>query len=220
MKGRTVPFIAAVIFLTVAVYSGRLASQAAPSDNTAAEAVSNGIGQIGSFIADILWLQLDRYHHIWMYQGHEWSSATDYLPQLWLIIKLDPTFAEAYIDGGYQLAINLDQKYEGIKLLQEGIRQCPENERVLWGYAVVLWEAEYCSPRETEEAIWQYLRLVREKRGLIEESWNEGNAYFLLEKAFERDSLRRNYLEISRSYSNRNSFVRRVRGQGFWTADN
>ncbi len=217
MKGKTIPFVAAAIFLAVAVYSGRLASQAASPDNTATEAVSQGIGQIGGFLADILWLQLDQYHHIWMYQGNEWVTATDYLPQLWLIIKLDPTFADAYIDGGYQLAINLDEVSEGIRLLQEGVRQCPDNERVLWEYAVVLWEADYYSPRLTEEATWQYLRIVREKRGLIEESWNEGNAYFLLEKTFERDTLRRNNLEISRHYSNRCSFIRQSRIEGVWS---
>ncbi len=217
MKSRYVPFVAAVIFLTVAVYSGRLAGEAAMSDNTAEEAASKGIGQIGSFIADILWLQLDRYHHIWMYQGNEWVTATDYLPQLWLITKLDPTFADAYIDGGYQLAINLDEISEGIRLLQEGVRQCPDNERVLWEYAVVLWQADYYGPRMTEEAAWQYLRIVQEKRGLIEEPWNEGNAYFLLEKAFEQDTLRRNNLEISRRYSNRCSFVRRSRIEDVWS---
>lgn len=219
MKGRTVPFVAAAIFLTVAVYSGRLASQAASSDNTATEAVSKGIGNIGSFLADILWLQLDQYHHIWMYQGNEWVTATDYLPQLWLITKLNPTFAEAYIDGGYQLAVNLNEISEGIRLLQEGIRHCPENERVLWEYAVVLWEVDYYSPRETEIATWHYLRNLRNKHGLIQEPWNEGNAYFLLEKAFEQDSLRRNNLVISRLYSNRRSFVRRARSEGIWTTE-
>lgn len=219
MKSRTVPLVVAAIFLTVAVYSGRLASQAALSNNIATEAVSKGIGQIGGFLADILWLQMDQYHHIWMYQGNEWTTATDYLPQLWLIIKLNPTFAEAYIDGGYQLAINLDEKSEGIRLLQEGIRHCPENERVLWQYAVVLWETEFFSPRETEEAAWQYLSIVRKKRGIIEEPWNEGNAYFLLEKAFEQDILRRNNLEISRHYSNRCSFIRRTRQDGIWSTE-
>lgn len=219
MKARIVPFAAAAIFLIVAVYSGRLASQASIEDNIATEAVSSGVGQIGSFLADILWLQLDRYHHIWMYQGNEWTTATDYLPQLWLIIKFDPTFAEAYIDGGHQLAINLGEISEGIRLLQEGIRQCPENERVLWEYAVVLWEVDYYNQRETEEALWQYLRIVRDKRGLVEEPWNEGNAYMLLEKAFEQDTLRRNNLEISRSYSNRNDFIRRVRSEGIWNTE-
>ena len=220
MKGRIVPFVAAAIFLTVAVYSGGLAGQAAISDNIATEAVSKGIGQIGSFFADILWLQLDQYHHIWMYQGNEWFTATDYLPQLWLITKLDPTFWEAYIDGGYQLAINLGEISEGIKLLQEGVRNCPENERVLWEYAVVLWEVDYHSPRETEEATWQYLRIVRDKRGLVEEPWNEGNAYLLLEKVFEQDTLRRNNLAISRLYSNRSSFIRQVRGEDLWSNEN
>ena len=219
MKGRIVPFVAAAIFLTVAVYSGRLASQAASSDNIATEAVSKGIGQIGSFLADILWLQLDQYHHIWMYQGNEWVTATDYLPQLWLITKLDPTFAEAYIDGGYQLAVNLDEIDEGIRLLQEGIRHCPENERILWEYVVVLWEIDYYSMRETEEAVWQYLKIIRDKRGLIVDPWNEGNAYMLLEISFERDSLRRNNLRISRLYSKRRSFVRRARSEGIWTTE-
>lgn len=86
--------------------------------------------------------------------------------------------------GKEEIAKHLGEISEGIRFLQEGIRRCPENERVLWEYAVVLWETEFYSPRETEEAAWQYLSIVREKCGIIEEPWNEGNTYFLLEKEF------------------------------------
>ncbi len=101
----------AVVFLFIAVVSGRIAGETAWENEAASEAVSSGAGEIGSILADILWLQLDQYHHIWMYQGNEWTTATDYLPQLWLIIKLDPTFAEAYIDGGYHLVRNLGHPF-------------------------------------------------------------------------------------------------------------
>jgi len=217
MKKRIYPYIFAVIFLLIAVITGRIASEAAGKTNVATEAVSSTTGEIGRILADLLWLQLDQYHHIWMYQGNNWVTATDYLPQLWLLLKLDPKFADAYIDGGYHLVINLGESEEGFRLLSDGIRQCPDNERVFWERLTVIWDSEYYEPRATQTAAWDYLNLIKRKRGVIEEPWNEANAAMILEFSFESDSLRRNHQQISDRYAERCDFIRFARRHNLWT---
>ncbi len=209
-------YLLAVLFLTIAVISGRIAGETAWENEAASEAVSSGLDEIGSILADLLWLQLDRYHHIWMYQGNEWMTATDYLPQLWLIIKLDPSFAEAYINGGYHLTINLGYQEEGLRLLQEGVRQCPDSERMRWERLVVLWQSNYYGSRATQEAAWDYMTLVKEKRGHIVDPWNEANASMILEFCFSNDSLRCNHMEISERYGERCDFIRFASRNDLW----
>ncbi len=209
-------YLLAVLFLTIAVISGRIAGETAWENEAASEVVSSGLDEIGSILADLLWLQLDRYHHIWMYQGNEWMTATDYLPQLWLIIKLDPSFAEAYINGGYHLTINLGYQEEGLRLLQEGVRQCPDSERMRWERLIVLWQSNYYGSRATQEAAWDYMTLVKEKRGHIVDPWNEANASMILEFCFENDNLRRNHMEISERYGERRDFIRFASQNDLW----
>jgi hypothetical protein len=209
-------YLLAAIFLLIAVISGRIANETAWENEIASKAVSSGAGEIGGILADILWLQLDQYHHIWMYQGNEWMTATDYLPQLWLIIKLDPSFAEAYIDGGYHLSINLGHPEEGIRLLREGVRQCPENDQICWEVLIVLWQSNYYGYREIQEAAWDYMALVKEKRGWIADPWNEANASMILEFCFENDSLRRNHMKISERYADRGDFIRFASRNDLW----
>jgi len=215
MRKKYYLYVFVAVFLLIAVVTGKIASETTGENNTASEAVSSGTGMIGRVLADVLWLQLDRYHHIWMYQGNEWMTATDYLPQLWLIIELNPSFAEAYIDGGYHLTMNLDMQEEGLELLQEGVRRCPDNEKVFWEKTVVLWESDYYGSRATEEAAWDYLNLVKCKRGQIEDPWNEANAAMILEFVFEDDSLRRNHMRISERYAQRCDFLRFARSEDF-----
>ena len=216
MKNRYLPYVLAVVFLFIAVISGRILNDTTWENDAASEAVSAGSGEIGGILADVLWLQLDRYHHILMFQGNEWMTATDYLPQLWLIIKLDPTFAEAYIDGGYHLAINLGYPEEGLRLLQEGVRQCPDNERILWERLVVLWRSNYYGHRVIQEAAWDYMTLVKQKWGQITDPWNEANASLILELCFKDDILRRNHMEISERYSETCDFIRFGRRNDLW----
>lgn len=219
MKKNRYLYISAIVFLAIAVFTGRIASETTVENKAASETVSSSAGEIGGILANILWLQLDQYHHIWMYQGNEWITATDYLPQLWLIIKLDPSFAEAYIDGGNHLSINLNRPEEGLRLLEEGVRQCPGNELILWERVVVLWKSDYYGPRATEESAWEYLNLVKRKNGQIDEPWNEANAAMILEFVFEDDSLRRNHMEISERYAQRCDFIRFARREDLWTQD-
>ncbi|MFO8183682.1 MAG: hypothetical protein R6U39_05860 [Candidatus Aegiribacteria sp.] len=208
----------ALLFLAVAVITGRMATMGtAAGDRAAVETITAGTGQLGRILADLLWIQLDRYHHIWMYQGHRWQTATDYLPQLWLITKLNPQFPDAYIDGGHHLAVNLDKPEEGFRLLDRGIRNCPDNERVYWERMIVLWETGYRGARGTRLAAWDYLELVRRKRGRISEPWNEANAAMILGFTFSGDSLRRNSSVISRRYDERAEFIRSARRSGLWT---
>lgn len=214
MKKGILHVLLALFFLSVAVISGRIAVEIEDENAPASMAVSSGLDEIGGILADILWLQLDRYHHIWMYQGNDWVTATDYLPQLWLILELSPGFEQAYVDGGYHLAVNLNEYEKGIELLRRGARNCPWSEYVLWENAVVLWETGYCGSRETEEAAWQYLRLVRRKRGRIVDPWNEANANLILQLEFEQDSTRRNNIAISDHYSHRCEILRGIRGAG------
>ena len=209
-------YLLAVLFLSIAVISGRMAGDTAWENETASEAVSSGLGEIGGILADLLWLQLDRYHHIWMYQGNEWMTATDYLPQLWLIIKLDPTFTEAYIDGGYHLTINLGHPEEGLRLLAEGVRQCPDNEQMRWERLIVLWQSNYYGYRAIHEAAWDYMTLVKEKRGHIVDPWNEANASLILELCFMADSLRWNHMRISERYAERCDFIRFASRNHLW----
>jgi hypothetical protein len=217
MNRRIRLYILALIFLSMAVLSGRITGELAGDNETASAVLSSGAERIGGVLASVLWLQLDRYHHIWMYQGNDWVTDTEYLPQLWLITKLDPTFAEAYIDGGYHLVINLGHPEEGFELLQEGVIQCPDNERMLWERAVVLWETNYYGPRATCQAAWAYIDLIRSKRGVISEPWNEANAYFIIGSAFEKDVSRLNSSRIARRYDERCSFIRSARIEGLWT---
>ena len=209
-------YLLAVLFLSIAVISGRIAGETALENEAASEAVSSGLGEIGGILADLLWLQLDQYHHIWMYQGNEWMTATDYLPQLWLIIKLDPTFTEAYIDGGYHLVINLGHQEDGFRLLEEGVRQCPYDERMHWERLVVLWQSNYYGSRAIQEAAWDYMTLVKEKRGHIVDPWNEANASLILKSCFANDSLRRNHMEISERYGERRDFIRFASRNDLW----
>jgi len=216
MKGRL--YLLALLFLAAAVLLGIVASgRGLRGSRAGEEAIRAGTGELGTVIADLLWLQLDRYHHIWMYQGNQWATATDYLPQLWLITRLDPDFAEAYIDGGYHLAVNLGHVEDGLELLYSGRRNCPESEGILWEILAVVCETGHGGPRAAHEAAWDYLRLVARKRGHITEPWNEANADLILEFTFQDDSSRVNHERLARIYEGRTTLIRYARSRDLWT---
>lgn len=200
--------LAALLFLATATVTGRLVSRRALVDDTALVATSSAFGKLGAVLADLLWLQLDRYHHIWMYQGNDWTTDRDYLQQLWLITRLKPGFAEAYISGGNHLAINLGAPEAGLDLLREGLLRCPGDDRIVWEYAVTLWSTDQQGPRATQEAVWDYMRLFRNRRGRVAEPWNSTNCQILLKTTFQESTGRRNHEAISRRYESRSEFIR------------
>ena len=112
------PLAVAVAALSLAVFSGREASRHLGGGAPSLEVLSSGLDQMRSFVGDLLYLKIDRYHHIWMYQGHEWEQATDYLPMIWLVNRHKPENARNYIDGGHHLAINLERDTPGARFWQ------------------------------------------------------------------------------------------------------
>ena len=206
LAGRTrriwTPVLVAAAALVVALFAGREVSRRLDSESTSMEVFSSGLEQVRSFIGDLVYLKIDDYHHIWMYQGKGWTSATDYLPMVWLVSRLKPHYAQNYIDGGYHLAVNLGQVDEGLRFLRRGMRMCPNDPELAWEYAVVLWRTGHGPARLREEALWGYLDRVRRLRGVTDSPWNESNALMVLREVFESDSLRRGHLRLSRLYDN------------------
>ena len=194
------PLAVAAVALSLAIVSGREASRHLGGGAPSLEVLSSGLDQIRDFIGDLLYLKIDRYHHLWTYQGHEWQEATDYLPMIWLVSRLKPGYAQNYIDGGYHLAVNLKKVEEGIRFLRRGLRMCPDDEKLVWEYAIVMWIVRYRALRDRQLAFWNYLDMTRRKRGRVEEPWNEHNALMILADLFEADSSRAGHDRAARLY--------------------
>ncbi|MBD3369749.1 hypothetical protein GF402_05220 [Candidatus Fermentibacteria bacterium] len=201
--------------LLAAILAGLAASRMrSRHESTSMEVFESGIKSLKSITANALYLRIDDYHHLWMYQGHTWTTATDYLPMIWLVVTLRPDFVQAYVDGAYHLAVNLDQPREGLDLLRRGIRNSPRNLALYWERAVISWKAdlETVGVREKEKAFWKYLGMVRRHRGDPESPWNESNALIGLSEIFETHSSRAHNRRISRLYdghADRNASLRR-----------
>lgn len=194
------PLAVAVAALSLAVFSGREASRHLGGGAPSLEVLSSGLDQMRSFVGDLLYLKIDRYHHIWMYQGHEWEQATDYLPMIWLVSRLKPEYARNYIDGGHHLAINLGRVTEGVDFMRRGLQRCPGSLELAWEYAVVLWQTGYGTPIQRQRAVWDYLSMIRRRRGNMDDPWNEYNAFTMLRELFEADSTRQNHARIAARY--------------------
>jgi hypothetical protein len=216
MKHLLLP-LAALLLFSVAYLSGAEVSTQVVEDETASIIVSSGLGRLGAVLGDLLWVQLDQYHHMWMYQGNDWTTDRDYLQQLWLITRLNPGYAEAYLSGGNHLAVNLGAPEAGVELLRRGLANCPGNDRLVWEYAIVLWRTDYLGARATQEAVWDYMELFRSRRGRMQEPWNYANCLILLSTTFRECTTRRNFDVISRRYNSRSEFIRDAGRVDLWS---
>ncbi len=162
MTRTALPLLAAGIFLVAAlVMSGPLEAIRPAGSAGVLEPADRGLDEIRLILAEVLYLELDDYHHIMTYQGYDWTAIRDYLPQIWLIVRLKPDFWQAYQDGAYQLAVNLGSTAEGLRLLEEGIENCPGNLDLLWQNVVIRWRTGTGQPRERLQACLEYSRAVR-----------------------------------------------------------
>lgn len=197
------------VFLVVAIVAGTAATGLADStgqERAARETTSAAFDELKGILADILFLQLDQYHHIWMYQGNPWHTATDYLPQIWLVARLDPHFVEVYVDGAYHLAVNLDCPEEGMELLREGMASNPDNEDLMWEYAFLNQQLEGSDPEVRLGACWDLLRLARRRSGMREPR-REKNVCDLLQIIFRDQTLRRGAERLSARYERRQQML-------------
>lgn len=167
------PLIAAILCLGVAIIAVQpLDGIRRWSPTGTMGPAESGLDQIRLIAAEVLYLQMDDYHHIMMYQGYDWASIADYLPQIWLIVKLKPDFWRAYEDGAYQLAVNLGMPEEGMRLLEQGLASCPGNRELIWQNAVIRWRLEIGTVRERLSACARYARALR-RDGLPDPSPSE-----------------------------------------------
>jgi len=215
VRSATLPVTAVLLFAAVYL-SGDLVSRRVVEDPTAGIVASEGLGRLGAVLGDLLWLQLDDYHHITMYQGYDWTTDRTYLQQLWLISRLNPGFPETYLTGGNHVAVNLGAPEEGLDLLRRGLENCPGDDRIVWEYAIVLWRTGHEGPRSTMEAVWDYMDLVRRRRMDVQEPWNYANCHILLKTVLLEDTLRRNSRFLSDRYQSRSEFLRDLGRVALW----
>lgn len=211
-------YSAAIVFLFLAIISGTSISRKASVDTFKhIEVFGSGFQRLRHFTASALYLQLDDYHHIAQYQGADWTEVTDYLPQMWLIAKLDPTFTNVYTDAAYHLAINLGCVEEGMDFIKQGVYNNPDSLDVRFEYAYLLWETGAGTSENILDETFAYRSLVRRVNGDFYNSYNEPSSATILAEVFEArtDSLN----PYSLFYRRRSIFVRNAIRQGLYYPD-
>jgi len=159
---RLVPLGAAAVFLALAFTSGNAVRDEHRADISGnLRTIGSGIDRLRRVAASEIYLQMDDYHHIGMYQGQSWATITDYLPQAWLVSRLDPGFSVVFVDAANHLAVNLGMVEEGLELAREGIRHNPDSLDIAFEYAFLLFETGAGSSRETVLAVMHYHELLR-----------------------------------------------------------
>lgn len=209
---------AAAVFLTLAVFSGLSVSRRATVDTFQhIQVFGSGFQRLKHFVASALYLQLDDYHHIEQFQGTPWTQVTDYLPQMWLIAKLDPTFTDVYTDGAYHLAVNLGSVDEGMSFIREGVRNNPDSLDIRFEYANLLWVTDTGSTEDIIAETMVYRSLLRRANGDPERSFNEPSSETILAEALEArtDSLN----PYSLFYRRHGLFIREAIREGLYYPD-
>lgn len=215
IRQRLILFSAAVLFLAGAFFSGSaVSSQTMVNTFHHVEAMSSGVDRLRHFIASALFLQLDEYHHIEMYQGVSWTEVTDYLPQMWVIAKLDPSFTDVYTDAAYHLAVNLGEVDEGLKFIQEGLEHNPDSMDVVYEYAYLMWQTGRGSTEEVTEGVLDYLDLLRGNDGDEEQPYNESSSNVILAETLADESVVLN--SCSEFYRRRSGFIRDAMHAGLY----
>lgn len=215
MKAKVILSAIAILSLFLAIVSGISVSRRASIDTFQhIQTASSGFQRLKHFAASALYLQLDDYHHIAQFQGASWTEVTDYLPQMWLIAKLDPSFTDVYTDAAYHLAINLGNVSAGMDFIREGVKNNPDSLDVRFEYAFLLWETETGSPEEIIQETLFYRSLVRRVNGDWDHSYNEPSSATLLTEVFET---RTDSLNPYRSFYRRRSlFIRSAIREGLY----
>ena len=211
-------FPAAVVFLFLAVFSGASVSQRA-SVNTSQhlQLFGSGFGRLRHFVASALYLQLDDYHHIAQFQGILWTEVTDYLPQMWLIAKLDPNFTDIYTDAAFHLIINLGEVEKGLEFIREGVANNPDSLDVRYEFAYLLLATGAGDEDEILDEILTYRSLMRKTGGDTEQPYNESSSAVILSEIIDggADSLN----PYSLFYRRRRAFVVAAEIEGLYYPD-
>lgn len=202
-RERLAPLGAAAVFFALAFACGSIVRDGHRAD------ISGNLGTLGSGVdrlrrvaASVLYLQMDDYHHIGMYQGQSWDTITDYLPQAWLVTKLDPSFSVVFVDASNHLAVNLGMVEEGLSLAREGIRHNPDSLDIAYEYAFLLFETGAGNGYETACAVFHYHGLLRMENGDWTGPYREASAALIASEA-----LSTTMPDFSELYARRSEFL-------------
>ena len=95
-------------------------------------ALSQAAGEFRIVAANLLWAKVvDHYHHQYMAQGGDWSKNESLLPLLKTITEMDPHFTQAYELMGGTILPRTGRIAEGQKVLEQGIRNNPNDWEML-----------------------------------------------------------------------------------------
>jgi tetratricopeptide (TPR) repeat protein len=209
---RVIPLGAAAIFLLLAYFSGAWVRDRFRVDISGNMGIlESGLKRLERVAASALYLQLDDYHHIGMYQGQRWTEITDYLPQAWLVARLDHSFAVVYADIGNHLAVNLGRVDQGLAFAAEGVRYNPDSLNIVYEYAFLLFETGRGTPGETARAVLDYNSLLRRFDGDRTGRHREASACMILGEALSGEMP--GYAEL---YRNRSEFLNRALRAGVY----
>jgi hypothetical protein len=198
--------------LAIACVAGMAVERQARGDaSLALNAAGTGLSRIRGLLADILYLRADQYYHMGMFRGESWAEESDYLPIIWLVVELRPDFAPVYADGAYQLVVNLGMTEEGLRLLERGLRECPDDAELRWQNLVIRWQAGTGTPEDRRGAARDFLTFVRRNYPFSPPSEQERNAALIQSWLFEEDSTRRASPEIASLYETRWRAVQSLR---------
>ncbi len=218
MKAKLVFPAAALLFLFLAFVCGSSVSQRVDVDTSQhLQVFGSGFQRLKHFFASVLYLQLDDYHHIAMYQGIPWTQNTDYLPQMWLIAKLDPHFTDVYTDAAYHLAINLGMVEEGMDFIKEGAVSNPDSLDIRFELAYLLWRTNDGTPEDIISETIAYRTLLRRAGGDSKQPYNESSSATIMAEVIEAHSDSLN--PYSLFYRTRASFVRHAKRAGLFYPD-
>lgn len=182
--GPWIPPSAAALFLFLAFQSGNLVRDRYRVDISGnLNAVGSGIERLRRVAASALYLQMDDYHHIGMYQGQSWTTITDYLPQAWLVSRLDPSFSTVFVDAANHLAVNLGMAGEGLELARQGVLHNPDSLDIRYEYAFLLYETGVGEPAGIMAAVLDYNVLLRMNGGDHGGPFREASASMLASEA-------------------------------------
>lgn len=96
------------------------------------------LGQLRTALAGELWMQVDLYEHAMQAQGIPYNHQRDVLPLLKMVIVLDPTFADAYLDAAFQIMFDTRDYARALDVVEDGLQNNPRNLQLLMARALLL----------------------------------------------------------------------------------
>lgn len=206
------PLGAGAVFFALAVLSGNSVRNHVRVDISGnLDLFGSGLERLRRVAASALYLQMDDYHHIGMYQGQSWATITDYLPQAWMVSRLDPGFSVVYADAAYHLAVNLGMVEEGLDFIREGLRHNPDSLDTAYQYPFLMFQTRAGSPEEVFHAVVRYNMLVRRRNGDAAGPYRERSAIVIAQQALSEIMP-----EMSEIYGRRSDFLSRAIRAGLY----